>query len=77
MKGKTLLCLGLSYRPNKNRDKSFYRALGASSADVFLIKFINFLKYFLPLLVITVLVLYFCFPDLWYNITHVYEVFRA
>ena len=77
MKTSILFKLGLFSSPNKNRNKYFYQSLGASKGDLFLIKLLKFLRVFLLLLLVLVLVLYFFFPDLWYNILHVYEVFRA
>ncbi|MBQ6130382.1 hypothetical protein IJI72_01695 [Candidatus Saccharibacteria bacterium] len=77
MKASILFKLGLCSVPNSSRNKYFYQSLGASKGDLFLIKLLKFLRVFLPLLLIVVLVLYFLFPELWYNITHVYEVFRS
>lgn len=63
MKPSIIFKLGLLSVPNSARNKNFYRALGASSSDLFLIKLLKFLRVFLPLLLIAVLVIVFVFPD--------------
>lgn len=63
MKGSILLKLSILSKPDKNRNKYFYQAMGASSSDLFVINFLKFLRIFIPILIITIIIVRLAFPD--------------